>query len=184
MSKIGKKPVIIPEGVVVNYEGGTLFVKGPKGELARRIPEGIELKQEDDRIKIASKAKDKISNNTLSGTLRSNIANMVVGVSEGWSKKLELVGVGYRAEVSGAKLTMALGFSHPVVFEAPAGIGFKIEKNIITVEGADKDLVGLVADKIRSVKPPEPYKGKGIKYLDEIVRRKAGKAAKTQGVSA
>ena len=184
MSKIGKKPVIIPEGVSVNDENRTLSVKGPKGELVRKIPEGIELKLESNQVEISSKVKDKNINKTLLGTFRSNVANMVQGVSEGWSKKLELVGVGFRAEVSGTKLTMALGFSHPVVFEAPAGITFKVEKNIITVEGVDKELVGLVADKIRSVKPPEPYKGKGIKYSDEVVRRKAGKAAKAQGVGA
>lgn len=184
MSKIGKKPVLIPEGVSIDFKSGVLLVKGPKGQLERRIPEGLDVKLEDNKLKVISKEKDKVSSRPYLGTLRANIANMVKGVTSGWSKKLELVGVGFRAEVAGSKLTLALGFSHPVIFEAPAGIKFNVEKNVITVEGLDKELVGLISDKIHSVKPPEPYKGKGIKYSDEIVRRKAGKAAKTQGVAA
>jgi large subunit ribosomal protein L6 len=184
MSKIGKQPILIPEGVEITYEGGVLRVKGPKGEMERHIPANIEVKLEDNKIKVLSKGKDKFLVRKFLGTFRANAANMVKGVTEGWSKKLELVGVGFRGEVVDNKLTLALGFSHPVIFEAPSGISFKIEKNLITVEGIDKEMVGQISDKIRSVKPPEPYKGKGIKYSDEIVRRKAGKAAKTQGAAA
>jgi large subunit ribosomal protein L6 len=118
------------------------------------------------------------------GTLRAVLSNMIVGVKEGWSKVLELVGTGYRASLSGNKLVISVGYSHPVEFEAPKGIDFKVEKTLITIEGIDKELVGLVAAKIRSIRPPEPYKGKGIKYQDEVVRRKPGKAAKTEGAAA
>ena len=134
-------------------------------------------------MKVSALNKD-LKTKAMHGTTRALIANMVKGVTEGWSKGLELVGTGFRAETSGKQLTLNVGFSHQVKIDAPEGITFRVEKSDITVEGQDKELVGLVADKIRSVRPPEPYKGKGIKYKDEVIRRKAGKAAKAQGAAA
>jgi large subunit ribosomal protein L6 len=180
MSKVGKKPIVIPQGVQVDTQGGYFTVKGPKGELKRPYPEKLlTVKVEGDVVTLspASKSERALVN---WGTFRSHLFNMVHGVSEGWKKTLELVGVGYRAEIQGKDLVLAVGFSHPVKIACPEGITFKLEKSIITVEGQNKELVGEISDKIRSVRPPEPYKGKGIKYTDEVVRRKAGKAAKTQ----
>lgn len=178
MSKIGKMPIKIPEGVQVEIQGHNIKISGPKGVVEKILPEGfkVEVLDQELRINIDNKGKSLIS---IHGTTRAILANAVKGVSEGWRRELELVGTGYRGEVSGNKLVLNIGFSHPVVLEAPEGINFKIEKNIITVEGIDKELVGHIASKIRSIRPPEPYKGKGIKYKDEVVRRKAGKAAKT-----
>lgn len=180
MSKVGKKPIAIPQGVQVDTQGGYFTVKGPKGELKRLYPEKLlTVKVEGDVVTLspASKTERAFVN---WGTFRSHLFNMVHGVSEGWKKTLELVGVGYRAEIQGKDLVLTVGFSHPVKIVCPEGITFKLEKSIITVEGPNKELVGEVSDKIRSVRPPEPYKGKGIKYTDEVIRRKAGKAAKTQ----
>ncbi|OGM19552.1 50S ribosomal protein L6 [Candidatus Woesebacteria bacterium RIFCSPLOWO2_01_FULL_37_19] len=177
MSKIGKLAIKIPEGVSIEIEGKTLKVTGPKGSLTRNIPKEFEVLNQGAEILIVAKGSGE-KMNALHGTTRALTANMVKGVSEGWSKKLELVGTGYRAELSGDTLTLAIGFSHPVKFVAPYGIAFKVEKTDITIEGTDKELVGEVAAKIRAVRPPEPYKGKGIKYKDEFIRRKAGKAAK------
>lgn len=179
MSKIGKQPIIIPQGVSVEDKDGVLSVKGPKGELSRSYPTKLlELKIEADKIVVAPRSKtEKAAMNW--GTYRSHIFNMVKGVSEGWSKSLELVGVGYRAEVSDGNLVLTVGFSHPVKINSQEGISFKVEKSVITIDGINKETVGAVADKVRSVRPPEPYKGKGIKYFGEVVRRKAGKAAKT-----
>ena len=180
MSKVGKKPVEIPQGVKIEDKDGIFTVSGPKGELFRKYPEKLlSIKIESDFATIVPISKtEKAFVNW--GTYRSHLANMVKGVTEGWKKTLELVGVGYRAEVQGSDLVLAVGFSHPVKILCPEGITLKVEKSIITVEGIDKERVGETADKIRSVRPPEPYKGKGIKYTDEIIRRKAGKAAKTQ----
>lgn len=178
MSKIGKLPIIIPEGVTVELSGQTLSVSGPKDTLSRKIPRGIKVVQEGGVLTLSSagKAKSEVS---LYGTTRALVANMVKGVKEGWSKELELVGTGYRAEVKEKDLILTVGYSHPVIITAPQGILFKVEKNIITVEGADRELVGQISANIRMKRPPEPYKGKGIKYKDEVIRRKAGKAAKT-----
>jgi len=180
MSKVGKKPIVIPQGVQIDTQGGYLSVKGPKGELKRPYPERLlSIKIEGDAATVApiSKSERALVN---WGTFRSHLFNMIKGVSEGWSKTLELVGVGYRAEIQGKDLNLTVGFSHPVKIACPEGITFKLEKSIITIEGQDKELVGEISAKIRSVRPPEPYKGKGIKYTDEVIRRKAGKAAKTQ----
>lgn len=180
MSKIGKQPIILPDKVQITLNKNKVVVEGPKGRLEHNLPSQIGVRIEENKVFVEPKT---VSDKTkaLHGTLRSLISNMVKGVSEGWSKQLELVGSGYRAEISGNnKLVINVGFSHPIEVEAPDGILFKLEKNIITVEGIDKEKVGQVAAEIRSFRPPEPYKGKGIKYVDEIIRRKAGKAAKTQ----
>jgi len=179
MSRIGKLPVLLPEAVKVTVSDVMVKVEGPKGSLERKLPRviGVEIKDKEVLVKTKSKIK---TAKALHGTWRALIANMVKGVSEGWAKKLELVGVGYRAEGSDRELTLTVGFSHPVKVEAPEGITFAIEKTFITIEGIDKELVGKVAAEIRAIRPPEPYKGKGIKYVDEVVRRKPGKAAKAQ----
>jgi large subunit ribosomal protein L6 len=176
MSKIGNQPVLVPEGVTVTIEGSKVAVKGPKGELSVTLPRKIEAKIEDGKVIISRKDNSK-SNMSLHGTFRSLINNMVKGVSEGFTKQLELVGTGFRAEVAGSTLTLIVGYSHPVKVEAPEGITFKVEKLVVTVEGVDKEAVGQVSADIRAVRPPEPYKGKGIKYIDEVIRRKPGKAA-------
>ena len=182
MSKIGKSPIKIPEGVKIEVLGGKVKVSGTKGDMEREIPKELSLNIKEGKALLTAKGKDK-KTNSLYGTYRMLIANMVKGVSDGWTKELELVGTGYRAEGSGGKLTIAIGFSHPVIVEAPQGISFLVEKTEIKVSGADKELVGQVAAKIRAIRPPEPYKGKGIKYKGEVVRRKPGKAAKTQGAT-
>ena len=181
MSRIGKLPVQLPEGVEIKVEGNLVKVKGAKGQLEKNLPETIKVKVEDGQVSIASDGKGKNSK-ALWGTYRSHLANMVHGVSEGWEKKLEMVGTGYRAKLDGKDLELTVGFSHPVEVKVPEGITFSVEKTIITVAGVDKELVGQVAARIRSIRPPEPYKGKGIRYVDEEVRRKPGKAAKTEGV--
>lgn len=179
MSKIGKLPVTIVEGVTLTKEDHTVKVTGPKGFLELKLPKKIELKIEDGKAEFFTKDNSDTAR-ALWGTYRALLANAVKGVSEGWSKQLEIVGTGYRAETNGKKLTLTVGYSHPVDIEASDGISFKVEKMIITVEGIDKELVGLYSARIRGVRPPEPYKGKGIKYINEVIRRKAGKAAKAQ----
>lgn len=176
MSRIGKKPIEIPHGVLVHVEGDRITVKGPKGELSRVIHPDIRAVVKDTEIQI------EISRNTkrasaLWGLTRSLIANMVAGVVKEFEKKLEFEGIGYRVASDAAGLTMQLGFSHPVKFPLPIGIIIKVEKNVITISGIDKELVGETAARIRSLKPPEPYKGKGIRYQGEVIRRKAGKKA-------
>jgi len=180
MSKIGKIPVSIKEGVTAVNENGKVVVKGPKGELSFPIPVGIEVAIVDDLITVTLK-KGMQENRALFGLTRSMIFNMVKGVSDGFTKKLELVGVGYRSQVMGKDLSISVGFSHPVKIVAPDGITFGVSENAITVTGMDKGLVGNTAAVIRAIKPPEPYKGKGIKYTGEHIRRKAGKAAKAVG---
>lgn len=181
MSKIGKLPVEIPQAVKLEVSGQKVKVSGPKGDMEIKLPKSISLKTEGSKAALVAKKSDK-KTSSLYGTYRMLVANMVKGVSEGWTKELELVGTGYRAEGSGSNLTIAIGFSHPVKVEAPPGISFTVDKTEIKITGVDKELVGQTAAKIRDIRPPEPYKGKGIKYKDEIVRRKPGKAAKTQGV--
>jgi len=182
MSRIGKLPIKLPQGVVVEIDGQTVIVKGPKGTMQRKINKGIQVVLNDGSIVLTMK-KDTDSLRPFYGTERALLANNVKGVSDGWSKQLELVGTGYRAELSGRTLSLTVGYSHPIKIDAPEGIGFKVEKNVITVDGADKEIVGLTSAKIRAVRPPEPYKGKGIKYVSEVIRRKAGKAAKTAGAA-
>lgn len=180
MSKIGKTPIEIQDGATVTIENGTVKVVGPKGELTFRLPSQIEVKIEDGKV-VCSLAKDEGNARALFGLTRATIANMVTGVTKGFEKKLELIGVGYRAQVAGVDLNLSLGFSHPVKVKPEPGISFTVAESIITVLGKDKELVGNTAAKIRSFRPPEPYKGKGIRYVGEKIRRKAGKAAKAVG---
>jgi large subunit ribosomal protein L6 len=182
MSKIGKLPIAIPQGVEVKHEGSEIVVTGPKGTLKENLYRGVTVEIADGLVKFNSKKETKFGK-SIFGTTRSLVFNMITGVSEGWAKKLELVGTGYRAEVRGKTLVLTVGYSHPVEIEAPEGITFLVEKTIITVAGADKHMVGQVSANIRKVRPPEPYKGKGIKYIDEVIRRKAGKAAKAAGAA-
>lgn len=176
MSKIGKQPVVIPAGVTVEVSGHTVKVTGPKGTMTRHFPAEIAVEVVDGQVLVTTKGSGKYVMSNF-GTTRALINNDVIGVSTGWSKKLELIGTGFRAEVNGPELTLTVGYSHPVKIKAPEGIAFKVEKLFVTVEGFDRELVGQVASDVRNVRPPEPYKGKGIKYVDEIIRRKAGKAA-------
>lgn len=180
MSKIGKLPIELPEGVIVDISGQEVSITGSKGNLSYKIAPGIKAEVKDKEVLVEKHGKGKQASANF-GTTRARLANMVLGVTQGFKKELELVGTGYRAEVNGNKLILTIGFSHPVTVEAPDGVNFKVEKSIITVEGIDKEVVGQTAAEIRAVRPPEPYKGKGIKYIDEVIRRKAGKAAKTVG---
>lgn len=180
MSKIAKKPVEIVEGAQVSIDNGQVKVSGTKGNLDFKLPSGVDAKIEEGKV-IISQTNETVSAKALSGLVRANIANMVKGVTKGFDKKLELTGVGYRAQASGNSLTLSVGYSHPVKINADQTITFSVEDNIITVSGVDKSLVGDVASRIRAVRPPEPYKGKGIKYQGERIRRKVGKAAKAVG---
>jgi large subunit ribosomal protein L6 len=180
VSRIGRMPVVIPQGVEVEIKGSHLRVKGPKGELSRDFPASMILEIEDDRI-LVKRPDDERTNRALHGMTRALVNNMVTGVTSGYEKVLEVNGVGYRAEVDPDKnLVLYMGYSHPVVVEPPAGIAFAVDAKTrqIKVQGYDKEMVGQIAANIREVRPPEPYHGKGIKYLDEIIRRKAGKAGK------
>ena len=183
MSRIGKMLIEVPKGVDVKIEGSLISVKGPKGELSRSIPSVISLSHEGSNITV-KRSNEINKTRALHGLYRMLIANMVLGVSKGFEKKLELSGVGYRASKQGTKLSLQVGFSHPVVFDPPPGIEFKLEgQEKVLVSGADKELVGRVAAGIRSTKKVEPYKAKGIKYFGEFVKRKAGKAAKAAGAA-
>ncbi len=178
MSRIGKLPVPIAKGVDVKVDGSTVHVKGPKGELSRTFPAGITFTVEDGKV-VVSRPDDEKHSRALHGLSRSLLANMVAGVSEGFTKTLELQGVGYRATQAGAKVNLAVGYSHPVEVAPPEGITLEVEgTSRVHVRGIDKELVGQVAANIRKIRKPEPYKGKGIRYLGEYVRRKAGKAGK------
>lgn len=178
MSRIGKQPIPVPAGVEVTIDGSTVTVKGPKGTLTQTFAEGIEIALEDGEI-LVRRPNDERRMRSLHGLTRTLVANMVMGVSEGFEKKLEIVGVGYRAQLKGEDLDLALGLSHPMVVKATEGITFEVPApNRISVKGIDKQRVGQVAAEIRKIRPPEPYKGKGIRYADEYVRRKVGKAAK------
>lgn len=174
MSRIGKKPIPIPKDVKINLKGDILFVAGPRGELQRRIYPEVSLSIGEDQIAVSVNDATQRSK-AFHGLYRALIANMVTGVSQGFERVLEIIGVGYRAELSGKTATFHLGYSHPINFELPKGIDAKIEKTKITLQSIDKELLGKTAAKIRGFREPEPYKGKGIKYADEIVRRKAGK---------
>jgi len=177
MSKIGIRKINIPEGVTVKIDGSKVKVTGPRGELELEVPKNIVVKIENSQIAV-SRLRHGNYTRSLHGLFRALIANMITGVSSGFEKKLDFKGVGFRAEVTEKKLILHLGFSHPIEIIAPEGIDLKVEKNVITVSGIDRQKVGQVAADIRSKKPVEPYKGKGIKYIDEIPRRKPGKAAK------
>ncbi len=177
MSRIGRKPVAVPDAVTVTIAPGNIAVKGPKGELTQTYSQDMTVSQEDGTILVA-RPTDRGEHRALHGLTRSLIANMVEGVTDGFEKRLEIQGVGYRAALKGKNLELALGFSHPVSIEAPAGIEFEVpQPTEIIVRGIDKQLVGQVAADIRKRRPPEPYKGKGIRYRDEQVLRKVGKRA-------
>lgn len=181
MSRIGKKPVPIPKGVKVEVKNGEVKVTGTKGTLSAAVHPDITVEVKGEEV-VVTRPSDVKEHRALHGLFRALIANMIKGVTEGYSKKLELVGVGYRAEMKGKVLQLALGYSHSIVFRAPENIKLEAPTQTnITVSGSDKQLVGLVAAKIRSLRPPEPYKGKGIKYEGEYIRRKAGKTAATAG---
>ncbi len=176
MSRIGRQPITVPAGVTVELVDRLVKVTGPKGALEVALLPGIELVREGDSL-LVSKASETPETGRLYGLMRTLIANMVTGVSAGFTRALEINGVGFRASVAGNTINLSLGFSHPVVFTLPQGVEAKIEKNVITLSGFDKQLVGQVAANLRALKKPEPYKGKGIKYVEEQIRRKAGKTA-------
>ncbi len=177
MSRIGRKPVIIPEGVRIEKQDRALKITGPKGEINLELPREIKLQEEGNEI-ILTRSSDEKRVKALHGLFRVLIYNAITGVSAGWERKLDFKGVGFRVEVQENKLVLNVGYSHPVEIIAPAGISFNVTKNVITVSGIDKQVVGQVAANIRKVRPVEPYKQKGIKYLEEIPRKKLGKAAK------
>jgi large subunit ribosomal protein L6 len=178
MSRVGKKPIELPKGVEVKEEGGTVTVKGPKGTLSTSLTPGISLKVEGTSL-LLERVDDERQSRAFHGLMRALIANNVQGVSDGFKRELDIVGVGYRAEVKGREVVFQLGYSHPVRFEIPEGIDVAIDPkaNRVTITGIDKQKVGQTAAEIRSLRSPDPYKGKGIKYSNEVVRRKAGKAA-------
>jgi large subunit ribosomal protein L6 len=180
VSRIGRKPVEIPKGVTVTLKkDGIVSVKGPKGELAEKIHPDISVEVKDQKV-LFTRTSDETKYRALHGLWRALMQNMIIGVTDGYSKKLEIVGVGYRAEMKGKRLNLLLGFSHPILFAAPESIKLETPtQTSIIISGVHKQLVGLVAAKIRSFRPPEPYKGKGVKYEGEYIRRKAGKAAAT-----
>lgn len=181
MSRIGKLPVTIPTGVKVAIDSNALRLEGPKGKLQTEIPTGVGVKVEGSVLHVERQAEDR-KVRALHGLTRKLIANMTTGVSQGFTRVLDINGVGYRAEVKGQELHMTLGYSHPVVFELPVGVSAAIERQvIITLSGADRQVLGETAAKIRSLRPPEPYKGKGIKYREEVIKRKAGKAVGSAG---
>lgn len=179
MSRIGRMPVTVPKGVEVEIKGASIRVKGPKGELQHTFPADMMITLENDEI-IVQRPSDENRHRSLHGMTRALIQNMVTGVSAGFEKVLEVNGVGYRAELDGKTLVLYVGYSHPVRMEPPAGISFDVDTKTrqIKVMGYDKQFVGQIAANVRSVRPPEPYKGKGIRYIDETIRRKAGKAGK------
>ena len=181
MSRVGRMPVAIPAGVTVEVGDGRVRVKGPKGDLSTPVIAGTAVAVEGATARVSS---ERATRNPAFGTMRANLQNMVLGVTSGFSKTLEIVGTGYRAQMEGKKLSLQVGFSHPVVFDPPAGITIKVENPTrLVVSGADRYLVGQVAADIRAIRPPEPYKGKGIKYEGEYIRRKAGKAAGATGTT-
>src|SRR4051812_5213442 len=176
MSRIGRKPITVPAGVTVELTGRHVKVTGPKGTLELNILPGIKIEQDGAPLNV-SKEVETPETGRLYGLMRTLVDNMVIGVSTGFTRALEINGVGFRAAIAGDTITLSLGFSHPVIFTLPQGVEAKIEKNVITLTGFDKQLVGQVAANIRALKKPEPYKGKGIKYVEETIRRKAGKTA-------
>ncbi len=181
MSRIGRLPITIPQGVTVDVQKNTVRVKGPKGEISRTFDPDMQIAMEDNNV-IVHRPTDHRRHRALHGLTRALLNNMVIGVSEGFVRGLEIQGVGYRAELQGKNLVLNVGYSHPVVIEPPDGISFEVEKGYrgISVSGVDKEMVGEMAARVRRVRPPEPYKGKGIRYKGEYVRRKAGKAGKVQ----
>jgi len=178
MSKIGKKPIALPQGVTLDVSGSIVTAKGPKGELSYTLPVGVTVTVAESRVMV-SHAEDVRGGNIVWGLARALINNMLIGVSEGFKEVLEFQGVGYKAVPKGKDLELSLGYSHPITVSAPEGITFTVEKNTITISGIDKEKVGHIAAFIRAQRPPEPYKGHGIRYADEVIKRKAGKKAAT-----
>ncbi len=177
MSRIGKKPVPVPQGVKVTLESGVLKVSGPKGNLSQTLDPGVVVSVEKDQVKVQP-SDDPKKGNALHGLTRTLVSNMIQGVSKGFARVLEINGVGYRAEVQGNIMNFTLGYSHPIRFPLPEGIKAEVERQVrITLKGTDKNLLGLTASRIRRLRPPEPYGGKGIKYAEEVIHRKAGKTA-------
>ena len=175
MSRIGKRPLPVPQGVTIKLDGNSVTVKGPKGELHRQVHEELKVRMDNNQL-LVERPSDEARHKALHGLTRALLKNMVEGVTQGYLRTLEIQGVGYKAEVRPPGIRLTVGFSHPVDFKAPAGIKLSVDNNVIVkVEGPDKELVGQVASEIRKVRPPEPYKGKGIRYQGEQVRRKAGK---------
>ncbi len=181
MSRIGRLPVVIPKGVTVDINKNSVVVKGPKGELQRDFPPEIELKQEDGQV-VTTRHSDHRTHRAKHGLTRALLNNMIVGVSTGFKRQLYIEGVGYKAAVEGKKLVLNVGYSHNIVFEPPQGVSFEIDKTgrDLTITGIDKEMLGEISARIRRTRPPEPYKGKGIRYAEEKVRRKAGKAGKAK----
>ena len=179
MSRIGRLPIPVPSGVDVQIDGRSVTVKGPKGTLTHTVAEPIAIKRDDDGTLKVERPNDERANRALHGLSRTLVANMVIGVTDGYTKTLEIVGTGYRVQARGSDLEFALGFSHPVVVPAPEGITFNVEAPTrFTVSGVDKQQVGEVSAKIRKLRKPDPYKGKGVRYQGEVIKRKAGKAGK------
>jgi large subunit ribosomal protein L6 len=176
MARFGKQPVKLPEGVTAKIGDGEIVISGPRGSISRQIHGQIKVSEKEGALWVEKVRETKISA-ALQGTMRAHIVNMVRGITEGWSKILEIVGAGYRVAVEGEKLVMNIGYSHPVEMKIPSGLNIRIVKNLVTIEGMDKELVGQFAAEVRSKRKPDPYKGAGIKYQDEIIRRKPGKQA-------
>jgi large subunit ribosomal protein L6 len=181
MSRIGRLPVVLDKGVKAEVANGRVVISGPKGKLEMPIPAGFELNLEDSKL-VVKRPGDSRRERALHGLTRKLVANIVEGVSKGFTRVLEINGVGYRAEVKGNAITLSLGYSHPIVYQLPAGVSAKVDRQtVLTLECVDRQLLGSVAAEIRALRPPEPYKGKGVKYADEVIRRKAGKAAGAAG---
>lgn len=177
MSRIGKKPIVVPAGVKIQVDGGTVRVEGPKGRLAQEVPEGVTLRVDDGHITV-ERSSDERRVRALHGLTRALVANMVTGVKDGFERRLEIVGIGYRAQLQGKSLQLALGYSHPVLFALPDGVTAEVDRQTaITLRAADKALLGQTAARLRALRKPDPYKGKGVKYADEVIRRKVGKKA-------
>ena len=177
MSRIGKKPISVPQGVKVAVEGATVRAEGPKGKLSQAIPSSLSVTMESNVLTVA-RSSDHRTVRALHGLTRALLANMVTGVKDGFERKLEIVGIGYRCQLQGKALQLALGYSHPIIFPLPEGIQAEVDRQVsITLKGADKALLGQTAAKLRALRKPDPYKGKGIRYSDEYVRRKVGKKA-------
>ena len=177
MSRIGKLPIPIPQGVKIQVDGATVRAEGPKGKLAQPVPSGLTTRVADGTI-VIERASDERQVRALHGLVRSLVANMVTGVKDGFERKLDIVGIGYRAQLQGKNIQLALGYSHPIIFPLPDGVTAEIDKQVaITLRGADKAVLGQTAAKLRALRKPDPYKGKGIKYANEVIRRKVGKKA-------
>ena len=177
MSRIGRQPVNIPQGVKVHIDGAAVRAEGPKGKLMQPVPAGLSAKLENNQL-VISRSSDDRKIRALHGLARALVANMVAGVKDGFERKLEIVGIGYRAQIQGRAIQLALGYSHPVIFPLPEGVTAEIERQVsITLRGADKALLGQTAARLRALRKPDPYKGKGIKYANEVIRRKVGKKA-------